>query len=134
MMFTCSALRCSVFDGSGISGTSAHAGADDPPAPQGIPDTVLYVTVDDPTFADVIGDLEHPLHLALDAARDVGLRWTAELDLRQVGRGRGLEEPRTLVRLGVRGEEAVDVGDEERLLGSERAHDIAERDRGEGHR
>src|SRR5712691_6579426 len=114
MMFTCSALRCSVFDGSGISGTSAHAGADDPPAPQGIPDTVLYVTVDDPTFADVIGDLEHPLHLALDAARDIGPRGTAELDLRQLGRGDGLEQPRALVRLGIRREEAVHVRHEQR--------------------
>src|SRR5256885_6095589 len=71
MMFTCSALRCSVFDGSAISGTSDDPGADDPLAAQCIPDSVLYVTVDDHAYVDVFRDLEHPTHLPFDASGDV---------------------------------------------------------------
>src|SRR5256884_9147766 len=120
MMLTCSALRCSVLEGSAISRTSADAGADDLPAPQGIPDTVLYITVDDPTFVDVIGDLEHPTHFPLDAARDVGPRSRGELDLREA---RGLdrfEQPRALVRLGIPREEAVPGRHDQAPAGSER--------------
>src|SRR2546428_11106869 len=71
MMFTCSALRCSVFEGSAISGTSGDSGADDPPAPQGIPDAVLYITVDDQALSDVLRNLEHATDLPFDAPRDI---------------------------------------------------------------
>src|SRR2546430_15523185 len=71
MMFTCSALRCSVFEGSAISGTSGDSGAGDPTAPQGIPDAVLYITVDDQALSDVLRNLEHPADLPLDAPRDI---------------------------------------------------------------
>src|SRR2546426_891408 len=71
MMFTCSALRCSVFEGSAISGTSGDSGAGDPTAPQGIPDAVLYTTVDDQALSDVLRNLEHPADLPLDAPRDI---------------------------------------------------------------
>src|SRR3989442_1899130 len=71
MMFTCSALRCSVFEGSAISGTSGDSGADDPTAPQGIPDAVLYITVDDQALSDVLRNLEHATDLPFDAPRDI---------------------------------------------------------------
>src|SRR5439155_26698680 len=71
MMFTCSALRCSVLEGSAISGTSDVPGADDPPDPKGVPDAVLYVTVDDEAFAHMVRDLEHATDLSLDAPRHV---------------------------------------------------------------
>src|SRR2546428_14067599 len=99
MMLTCSALRCSVLEGSAISRTSADAGADDVPAPEGIPDTGLYITVDDPTFVDVIGDLEHPTHFPLEAARDAGPRTPAQLPLRGARRLDPFEHPRALVPL-----------------------------------
>src|SRR2546422_8455174 len=85
MMFTCSALRCSVFEGSAISGTSGDSGAGDPTAPQGIPDAVLYITVDDQALSDVLRNLEHPADLPLDAPRDI----------RPSG-GRGFDTPQVL--------------------------------------
>src|SRR5438132_395507 len=85
MMLTCSALRCSVLEGSAISGTSDDPGADDPPAPKGIPNAVLYVTVDDETFAHVVRDFEHATDLAFDAPRDVRAGGRRQLD-----RGEGL--------------------------------------------
>src|SRR2546425_1175740 len=69
MKLTCSALRCSVLEGSAISGTSDDAGADDVPGPECIPDAVLYVTVDDETFARMVGDLEHATEFSFDAHR-----------------------------------------------------------------
>src|SRR5437763_8601123 len=83
MMLTCSAFRCSVFDGSTISGTSGDPGADDPPASECIPDSVLYVTVDDEAFARMGRDLEHPAHFPLDAPGDVGPLGGGKLDLRE---------------------------------------------------
>src|SRR5437773_9955996 len=80
MMFTCSALRCSVFEGSAISGTSGDSGADDPTASQGIPDAVLYVTVDDHALADVVRDLEHSAYLPLHAPRDIRPRGGREFN------------------------------------------------------
>src|SRR5207245_10707936 len=80
MMFTCSALRCSVFEGSAISGTSGDSGADDPTAPQGIPDAVLYITVDDQALSDVLRNLEHPADLPLDAPRAISPSGGREFD------------------------------------------------------
>src|SRR3972149_4905 len=94
MMFTCSALRCSVFDGSAISGSPRDARADDPPATQGIPDSVLYVTVDDPAFPGMRGDVEHLAHLALDAPRDVRAGRGREPDPGEVLRADLVEETR----------------------------------------
>src|SRR5207237_187788 len=84
MMLTCSAFRCSVFDGSTISGTSGAPGADAPPASECIPDSVLYVTVDDEAFAGMPRNFEHPAHLPLDAPGDVGPLGGGKLDLRKV--------------------------------------------------
>src|SRR3990172_4439381 len=120
MMFTCSALRCSVFDGSAISGSPRDARADDPPAAQGIPNSVLYVTVDDPAFPGMGGDVEHPAHLALDAPRDVRDARGGEVDPVEVRSPHGLEEPHVPPALRVRGEEAVHVRDEDRACGPER--------------
>src|SRR5207247_226113 len=121
MMLTCSAFRCSVFDGSTISGTSGDPGADDPPASECIPDSVLYVTVDDEAFARVRRDLEHPTHLPLDAPGDVGPLGGGKLDLREVGLGDLVQQPRVATALRVRGEESVHVGDEDRAIGAEGA-------------
>src|SRR5947208_2272007 len=94
MMLTCSALRCSVLEGSAISGTSDDPGADDPPAPKGIPNAVLYVTVDDETFAHVVRDFEHATDLAFDAPRDVRAGGRRELDRGEVLRPHDVEEAR----------------------------------------
>src|SRR5437762_2151829 len=97
MMFTCSALRCSVFDGSAISGTSDDPGADDPLAAQCIPDSVLYVTVDDHACVDVFRDLEHPTHLPFDASGDVRRRDTPVVQGQYTGGGDGERgEPRAI--------------------------------------
>src|SRR5438445_13868676 len=80
MMLTCSALRCSVLEGSAISGTSDDAGADDAPAPECIPDAVLYVTVDDETFARVVCNVEHAKEFSLAVAREVGARGRRKFD------------------------------------------------------
>src|SRR5712664_1596406 len=80
MMLTCSALRCSVLEGSAISGTSDDAGADDVPAPECIPDAVLYVTVDAETFARMVSAPEHETEFSLDAGRDVGARRRRNFD------------------------------------------------------
>src|SRR2546422_3754546 len=107
MMFTCSAFRCSVFDGSGISRTSNDAGADDPLAPQCIPDSVLYVTVDDEAFVDMFRDFEHAAQLSFDAPRHVRARGGREFDFREVvGRDR-LKEMRARSTLRIGGEKAV---------------------------
>src|SRR5437016_2267029 len=113
MMFTCSALRCSVFDGSAISGTSDDPVADDPLAAQCIPDSVLYVTVDDHAGVDVFRDLEHPMHLPFDASGDVRPPWRREFNLCQIIRWHGLQEIRLRSTLRVRVEEAVDIRGED---------------------
>src|SRR2546421_5987332 len=123
MMFTCSALRCSVFDGSAISGTSDDPGADDPLAAQCIPDSVLYITVDDHACVDVFRDLEHPAHLPFDASGDVRPSWRREFNLCQIIRCHGLQEIRLRSTLRVRVEEAVDVRGED---GSVRAEGTGE--------
>src|SRR5437667_2053886 len=153
MMLTCSALRCSVLEGSAISGTSDDPGADDPPAPKGIPNAVLYVTVDDETFAHVVRDFEHATDLAFDAPRDVRAGGRRELDRGEVLRPHDVEEARGPAAFRIRGEEAVHVGREHRTVGPERSrqlehhqvagangespshvpHDIAEGDRGKFH-
>src|SRR5438132_12145808 len=99
MMFTCSALRCSVFDGSAISATSDDPGADDPLAAQCIPDSVRYVTVDDHAYVDVFRDLEHPTHLPFDASGDVRPSWRRESNLSQICRCHGLPKTPLLSRL-----------------------------------
>src|SRR5947208_15160227 len=109
MMFTCSALRCSVFDGSAISGTSDDPGADDPLAAQCIPDSVLYVTVDDHACVDVFRDLEHPAHLPFDAPGDVRPSWRREFNLCQIIRLHGLQEIRLRSTLRVPVEVLVNV-------------------------
>src|SRR2546427_1179354 len=119
MMFTCSAFRCSVFDGSAISGTSDDPGADDPLAAQCIPDSVLYVTVDDHAYVDVFRDLEHPTHLPFDASGDVRPSWRREFNLCQIFRCHGLQEIRLRSTLRVRVEEAVDVRREDGSVRSE---------------
>src|SRR5206468_7022379 len=86
MMFTCSALRCSVLEGSAISGTSDDPGAHDPPAPTGIPDAALYVTGDDEAFAHMVRDLEHATDLSLDSARHVRRTTTADLAVPTISR------------------------------------------------
>src|SRR5207247_9053735 len=113
MMLTCSAFRCSVFDGSTISGTSGDPGADDPPASECIPDSVLYVTVDDEAFAGMPRNFEHPAHLPLDAPGDVGPFGGGKLDLRKVGLGNLVQQARVATALRVRGEERS----EERRVG-----------------
>src|SRR6266567_5336617 len=106
MMFTCSALRCSVLEGSAISGTSGDSGADDPTAPQGIPDAVLYVTVDDQALADVLRDLEHATDLALDTAGDIRARRRREFDSAEVCGPHGLEQVGIGTPLRIRSEQA----------------------------
>src|SRR2546422_11676285 len=92
MMFTCSALRCSVFEGSAISGTSGDSGAGDPTAPQGIPDAVLYITVDDQALSDVLRNLEHAMDLPFDAPRDIRPSGGREFDPLEVLRSPGFEQ------------------------------------------
>src|SRR2546428_152702 len=94
MMFTCSALRCSVFEGSAISGTSGDSGAGDPTAPQGIPDAVLYITVDDQALPDVLRNLEHAMDLPFDAPRDIRPSGGREFDPPQVPRAHDLKQAR----------------------------------------
>src|SRR2546426_9700088 len=124
MMFTCSALRCSVFEGSAISGASRGSGADDPTAPAGIPDAVLYVTVDDPALADVVRNLEHPADLRLDAPRDIGPRGGREFDPLEVLRSHDFEQAGVAAPFRIRGEKAVDIGREDRALRSKRPREL----------
>src|SRR3989442_275032 len=124
MMLTCSALRCSVLEGSAISRTSDDAGADDVPAPECIPDAVLYVTVDDETFARVVGDLEHATELSFDAARDVGTRRRRKFYPIEIRWPYDLEQGRITPSLRIRGEEAVDVGREDRAFRTERPREL----------
>src|SRR5438093_8926996 len=119
MMLTCSALRCSVLEGSAILRTSDDPGADDSPAPEGIPDTVLYVTVDDETLARVARDLEHATDLALDAPCDVRPRRGRKLDSIEVLRSCLLEQGRIVAPLRIRGEQAVDIGRKDRAFRTE---------------
>src|SRR3989337_1533542 len=59
MMFTCSAFRCSVFDGSAMSASSDHVRPHDGgSAAHGIPDPVLDVTVHDQALVRVQRDFE----------------------------------------------------------------------------
>src|SRR2546427_10822141 len=110
MMFTCSALRCSVFEGSAISGTSGDSGAGDPTAPQGIPDAVLYITVDDQALPDVLRDLEHPADLPLDAPRDIRPSGGREFDPLEVLRSHAFEEAGVASPFRIRGEEGRAIG------------------------
>src|SRR3989304_403354 len=119
MMFTCSALRCSVFAAPATAGSPRDARADAPPAAQGIPNSVLYVTVDDPAFPGMRGDVEHPAHLALDAPRDVRAGRGREPDPGEVLRADPVEATRLPVALRIGREKAVDVGHADRPLGSE---------------
>src|SRR5439155_19435587 len=114
MMFTCSALRCSVFDGSAISGTSDDPGADHPLAAQCIRDSFLYVTVDDHACVDVFRDLKHPTHLPFDAFCDVRPSWSREFNLCETIRCYRIQEIRLRSTLRVRVEDAVDVRREAR--------------------
>src|SRR5207245_11020292 len=109
MMFTCSALRCSVLEGSAISGTSADPGADDPPAPQGIPDAVLYITVDDETFCHMFRDFEHATKLSLDAPCDIGPRRGGDFDWIEVLRPCHFEQGRIAAPLPIRGGQDGDI-------------------------
>src|SRR6267143_1146808 len=133
MMLTCSALRCSVFDGSAISGTSDDPGADDPLASQCIPDSVLYITVDDEALVDVFCDFEHPMQLSFDAPGHIRARRGREIDLREIFWAHDLEKSRVLASLGVRREETVDVRREHGPLRADRAgefehHQVARAD------
>src|SRR5437870_11504141 len=119
MMFTCSALRCSVFDGSAISGTSDDPGADDPLAAQCIPDSVLYVTVDEHACVDMFRRLEHAMLMRFDASGDVRPPWRREFNLCQIFRCHGLQEIRLRSTLRVRVEEAVDIRGEDGSIRSE---------------
>src|SRR3989442_15097474 len=114
MMLTCSALRCCGLEGSAISGASDDAGADDAPAPECIPDAVLYVTVDDETFARVVCNLEHATEFSFDAARDVGARRRRKFDPIEIRWPYALEQGRITPSLRLRGEEPVAVGREDR--------------------
>src|SRR5439155_5684778 len=100
-----------------ISGTSGDPGADDPPASECIPDSVLYVTVDDEAFARVRRDLEHPTHLPRDARGDVCPLGGGKLDRREVGLGDRVQQPRVATALRVRGDDSADVGDAYRATG-----------------
>src|SRR5947199_10578057 len=124
MMLTCSAFRCSVFDGSTISGTSGDPGADDPPASECIPDSVLYVTVDDEAFARVRRDLEHPTHLPLDAPGDVGAPDGGKPHLRENGAGDLVHQPRHATAVRARGQEAPPVDNDDRARGADRPQQL----------
>src|SRR5256885_10079179 len=110
MMFTCSALRCSVFEGSAISGTSGDSGAGDPTAPQGIPDAVLYITVDDQALSDVLRNLEHPADLPLDAPRDIRPSGGREIDPPQGPPSHDFQQGGVASPLSVRREEGARNG------------------------
>src|SRR2546428_4254540 len=120
MMFTCSALRCSVFEGSAISGTSGDSGADDPTAPQGIPDAVLYITVDDQALSDVLRNLEHATDLPFDAPRDIRPSGGREFHPPQVLLSHHFEWAGPPRPVRVRGAKGVDIRCEDRAPRAQR--------------
>src|SRR3989442_7880718 len=124
MMFSASAVGWSVFESSAISGTSGDSGADGPTAPQGIPDAVLYVTVDDQALADVVRNLEHPADLPLDAPRDIRPRGGREFDPLEVLRSHDLEQAGVASPVRIRGAEAVDIGREDDALRAKRPREL----------